>query len=106
MLPPLNVDVGENIGARLKIDQAEAYKRGAQARAEERRAAAVALEQEMQAKVQEMQAKVVEAQAQVPLAMAEAFRSGNLGILDYYRIENLKADTDMRNNIGSTDEDS
>jgi uncharacterized protein YqfA (UPF0365 family) len=100
-----DVDVGENIGARLQLDQAEADKRVAQARAEERRAAAVALEQEMQAKVQEMQAKVVEAQAQVPLAMAEAFRSGNLGILDYYRIENLKADTDMRNNIGSTGED-
>lgn len=100
-----DVDVGENIGARLQIDQAEADKRVAQARAEERRAAAVALEQEMVAKVQEMQAKVTEAQAQVPLAMAEAFRSGNLGILDYYRIENLKADTDMRNNIGGQGQD-
>ncbi len=100
-----DVDVGENIGARLQIDQAEADKRVAQARAEERRAAAVAREQEMIARVQEMQAKVVEAQAQVPLAMAEAFRSGNLGILDYYRIENLKADTSMRNNIGEGDKE-
>lgn len=99
-----DIDVGENIGARLQADQAEADKRVAQAKAEERRAAAVALEQEMQAKVQEMQAKVVEAQAQVPLAMAEAFRSGSLGILDYYRIENLKADTDMRNNIAGADD--
>ncbi len=98
-----DVDVGENIGARLQIDQAEADKRVAQARAEERRAAAVAKEQEMTALVQEMQAKVTEASAQVPLAMAEAFRSGSLGILDYYRIENLKADTSMRNNIGDVD---
>lgn len=99
-----DVDVGDNIGARLQADQAEADKRVAQARAEERRAAAVALEQENKAKVQEMQAKVVEAQAQVPLAMAEAFRSGNLGILDYYRIENLKADTQMRSQIGGESE--
>jgi uncharacterized protein YqfA (UPF0365 family) len=77
----------------------------AQARAEERRAAAVALEQENRAKIQEMQAKVVEAQAQVPLAMAEAFRNGSLGILDYYRIENMKADTNMRNQIGDSDQE-
>ncbi len=94
-----DIDVGDNIGARLQADQAEADKRVAQAKAEERRAAAVAREQEMQARVQEMQAKVVEAQAEVPLAMASAFRDGNLGILDYYRIENLKADTDMRTSI-------
>ena len=98
-----DVDVGENIGAKLMTEQAEADKRVAQARAEERRAAAVALEQEMIAKVQEMQAKVVEAEAQVPLAMSEAFRSGNLGILDYYRIENLKADTSMRNHLGENE---
>ncbi len=99
-----DIDVGENIGAKLQAEQAEADKRVAQAKAEERRAAAIALEQEMQAKVQEMQAKVVEAQAQVPLAMSEAFRNGSLGILDYYRIENLKADTDMRNNIAGPGE--
>jgi len=101
-----DIDVGDNIGARLQADQAEADKRVAQAKAEERRAAAVAREQEMQAKVQEMQAKVVEAQAEVPLAMATAFREGNLGILDYLRIENLKADTDMRASIsGETREE-
>lgn len=100
-----DVDVGDNIGARLQTDQAEADKRVAQARAEERRAAAVALEQENRANIQEMQAKVVEAQAQVPLAMAEAFRSGSLGILDYYRIENMKADTNMRNQIGGSGEE-
>ncbi len=85
-----DVDVGENIGARLQVAQAEA---------EIRRAAAVALEQEMKARVQEMQAKVVESQAQVPLAMAEAFRSGKLGVMDYYRMENIQADTSMRQNI-------
>jgi uncharacterized protein YqfA (UPF0365 family) len=95
-----DVDVGDNIGARLQADQAEADKRVAQAKAEVRRAAAVAAEQEMRAKVQEMQAKVVAAQAEVPLAMAAALRDGNLGVLDYYRLENLKADTDMRTNIG------
>ena len=100
-----DVDVGDNIGARLQADQAEADKRVAQAKAEERRAAAVAREQEMQARVQEMQAKVVEARAEVPLAMAAAFREGNLGILDYYRIENLKADTDMRTSISGTTEE-
>lgn len=94
-----DVDIGDNIGARLQADQAEADKRVAQAKAEVRRAAAVAVEQEMQAKVQEMRAKVVAAQAEVPLAMAAALRDGNLGVLDYYRMENLRADTDMRNNI-------
>jgi uncharacterized protein YqfA (UPF0365 family) len=99
-----DIDVGENIGARLQADQAEADKRVAQAQAEMRRAAAVALEQEMIAKVQEMQAKVVEAEAQVPVAMSAAMRDGNLGILDYYRLENLKADTTMRETIAKDDE--
>ncbi|MEM6886063.1 MAG: flotillin-like protein FloA [Verrucomicrobiota bacterium] len=94
-----DVDVGENIGARLQADQAEADKQIAQAKAEVRRAAAVATEQEMKARVQEMQAKVVEAEAQVPLAMAEAFRSGNLGIMDYMKIRNVDADTEMRSSI-------
>ena len=98
-----DVDVGENIGARLQADQAEADMRVAQARAEVRRAAAVAVEQEMKAKVQEMQAKVVAAQAEVPLAMAAALRDGNLGVLDYYRMENIKADTDMRSSIVGED---
>jgi uncharacterized protein YqfA (UPF0365 family) len=96
-----DVDVGDNIGARLQADQAEADLRVAQAKAEVRRAAAVAEEQEMKAKVQEMQAKVVEAQARVPEAMAEALRSGKLGVLDYYRMENLQSDTEMRKNISS-----
>ena len=94
-----DVDVGDNIGARLQADQAEADKRVAQAKAEVRRAAAVAAEQEMRAQVQEMQAKVVAAEAEVPLAMAEALKNGNLGVLDYYRMENLKSDTEMRRNI-------
>ena len=94
-----DVDVGDNIGAKLQVAQAEANKNTAQAQAEIRRAAAVALEQEMVAKVQEMQAKLVEAQAQVPLAMAEAFRSGNLGVMDYMRIKNIESDTDMRSSI-------
>ncbi|MGK0177149.1 MAG: hypothetical protein ACI91V_001026 [Lentimonas sp.] len=94
-----DVDVGENIGAKLQESQAEADKNVAQAKAEMRRAAAVALEQEMKAKVEEMRAKVVEAEAQVPLALAEAFRSGNLGVMDYYRMNNIKADTDMRDSI-------
>lgn len=94
-----DVDVGENIGAKLQEAQAVANKNMAQAQAEIRRAAAVALEQEMKAKVQEMQAKVVEAQAEVPLAIAEAFRSGNLGIMDYLRIKNLESDTEMRGAI-------
>ena len=101
-----DVDVGENIGAKLQAEQAESNKLVAQAQAEVRRAAAVAQEQEMIARVAEMQAKVVEAEAQVPLAMAEAFRSGNLGIMDYYRIKNLAADTDMRSKIAGSDESS
>lgn len=94
-----DVDVGENVGAKLQEAQAEANKSIAQAQAEIRRAAAVALEQEMKARVQEMQAKVVEAQAQVPMAMAEAFRSGRLGVMDYYKMENIQADTSMRSSI-------
>jgi len=94
-----DVDVGDNVGARLQADQAEADKQIAQAKAEVRRASAVAAEQEMLARVQEMQAKVVAAQAEVPLALAGALRDGNLGVMDYYRIENIKADTDMRTSI-------
>jgi uncharacterized protein YqfA (UPF0365 family) len=94
-----DVDVGENVGARLQAEQAEANKLIAQAQAEVRRATAVALEQEMVAKVQEMRARVVEAEAQVPLAMSEAFRSGNLGVMDYYKMKNLQADTSMRDSI-------
>lgn len=94
-----DVDVGENVGAKLQEAQAEANKNMAQAQAEIRRAAAVALEQEMKARVQEMQAKVVEAQAQVPLAMSEAFRTGRLGVMDYYKMENVQADTAMRGSI-------
>jgi uncharacterized protein YqfA (UPF0365 family) len=94
-----DVDVGENVGAKLQEAQAEANKSIAQAQAEIRRAAAVAVEQEMRARVQEMQAKVVEAQAEVPLALAEAFRSGRLGVMDYYRMENIQADTSMRGSI-------
>jgi uncharacterized protein YqfA (UPF0365 family) len=97
-----DVDVGENVGARLQAEQAEANKLIAQAQAEVRRAAAVALEQEMVARVQEMRARVVEAEAQVPLAMSEAFRSGNLGVMDYYRMRNIQADTGMRENIAGT----
>jgi uncharacterized protein YqfA (UPF0365 family) len=99
-----DVDVGENVGAQLQVAQAEANKNMAQAQAEIRRAAAVALEQEMLARVQEMQAKVVEAQAQVPLAIAEAFRTGRLGIMDYYRMENVQSDTDMRKSISKPDQ--
>jgi uncharacterized protein YqfA (UPF0365 family) len=94
-----DVDVGENVGAKLQAEQAEANKLIAQAQAEVRRAAAVAVEQEMTARVAEMRARVVEAEAQVPLAMAEAFRSGNLGIMDYYRMKNIQADTSMRDSI-------
>lgn len=94
-----DVDVGKNIGAELQTDQAEADKRIAQARAEERRAIAVAAEQEMKARVQEMRAHVVEAEAQVPLAFAEALRSGNLGVMDYVRYRNVVADTEMRHAI-------
>jgi uncharacterized protein YqfA (UPF0365 family) len=94
-----DIDVGKNIGAQLQTDQAEADLKVAQAKAETRRAMAVAQEQEMKARVQEMQAKVVEAEAQVPLAIAEAFKSGNLGVLDYYKMNNIQADTKMRSNI-------
>jgi uncharacterized protein YqfA (UPF0365 family) len=94
-----DVDVGKNIGAELQADQAEADKRVAQARAEERRAMAVAAEQEKRALVEEMRARVVEAEAQVPLAMADAFRSGNLGIMDYARYKNISSDTAMRESI-------
>ena len=100
-----DVDVGENIGAQLQVAQAEANKNMAQAQAEIRRAAAVALEQEMQAKVQEMQAKVVEAQAQVPLAMADALRTGKIGVMDYYRMMNIQSDTEMRDSIAKPDGD-
>lgn len=100
-----DVDVGENIGAKLQESQAEADKNVAQAKAEMRRAAAVALEQEMKARVEEMQAKVVEAEAEVPLALAEAFRSGNLGVMDYYRLNNIKADTDMRDALSKESEE-
>lgn len=96
-----DVDVGKNIGAELETDRAEADKKIAQAKAEERRAMAFAAEQEMRARVQEMRAKVVEAEAQVPLALAEALRKGNLGVMDYYRLKNIVADTQMRDAIGS-----
>ncbi|WP_020589270.1 flotillin-like protein FloA [Desulfobacter curvatus] len=99
-----DVDVGKNIGAELETDRAEADKKIAQAKAEEKRAMAYAQEQEMKARVQEMRAKVVEAEAQVPLAMAEAFRSGNLGIMDYYKMQNISADTRMRDTIASPDQ--
>ncbi|NRA39905.1 MAG: flotillin-like protein FloA [Planctomycetes bacterium] len=99
-----DIDVGENIGARLKADQAEADKQVAQAAAEERRAMAVASEQEMVAKVQENRAKVVLAEAEIPLAMAEAFRGGNFGIMDYYNMKNVIADTEMRENIAKPDD--
>jgi uncharacterized protein YqfA (UPF0365 family) len=98
-----DVDVGKNIGAELETDRAEADKKIAQAKAEERRAMAFAVEQEMRARVQEMRAKVVEAEARVPLAMAIAFKEGNLGIMDYYRMKNIDADTQMRAKIGSGD---
>lgn len=94
-----DIDIGKNIGAELQMDQAQADKNIAQARAEERRAMAVALEQEMKAKAQEARAKVIEAEAEVPLAMAEAFRSGNMGIMDYYKMKNIQSDTDMRESI-------
>ncbi len=94
-----DVDVGRNIGAQLQTDQAEADKRIAQAKAEERRAMAVAKEQEMKAAVQEMRAKVVEAEAEVPKALAEALRTGRLGVMDYYQMQNIQADTQMRDSI-------
>jgi uncharacterized protein YqfA (UPF0365 family) len=95
------VDVGDNIGAKLQADQAQADMRRFQAEAEKRRALAFATEAEMRARTQENRAKVVEAEAQVPLAMAEAFRSGHLGIMDYYRMKNIQADTQMREGIGN-----
>lgn len=98
-----DLDVGKNIGAALQTDQAEADLQVAKARAETRRAMAVALEQEMKAKVEEMQAKVVEAESEVPLAMAFAFREGNMGIFDYYNMQNIKSDTGMRNSIADPD---
>jgi uncharacterized protein YqfA (UPF0365 family) len=94
-----DIDIGKNIGAQLQMDQAEADKNIAQAKAEERRAMAVASEQEMKAKAQEARAKVIEAEAEVPKAMADAFRSGNLGIMDYYKMKNIAADTSMRESI-------
>jgi uncharacterized protein YqfA (UPF0365 family) len=94
-----DIDIGKNIGAVLQMDQANADKNIAQAKAEERRAMAVATEQEMKAKAQEARAKVIEAEVEIPLAMAEAFRSGNLGIMDYYRLKNIEADTTMRDSI-------
>lgn len=96
-----DMDIGKNIGAVLQMDQAQADKNIAQAKAEERRAMAIALEQEMKAKAEEARAKVIEAEAEVPKAMAEAFRSGNLGIMDYYKMKNIQADTSMRENIAS-----
>lgn len=100
-----DIDVGENIGAQLQEAQAEANKKIAQAQAEIRRAAAVAVEQEMSARVEEMRAKLVEAQAQVPMAMAEALRSGNIGVMDNYRMMNIQSDTEMRNSIGKEGDD-
>ncbi len=98
-----DVDVGENVGAKLQAEQAEANKLIAQAQAEVRRAAAVATEQEMVARVSEMRARVVEAEAQIPLAIATAFERGHLGVMDYYRLKNVQADTSMRESIGSDD---
>lgn len=99
-----DVNVGENIGAKLQIDQANADLKVAEAKAEERRAMAVANEQEMRAKSQEARASVIQAEAEVPKALAEAFRSGNLGVMDYYRMQNIQADTDMRNSISDEDQ--
>jgi uncharacterized protein YqfA (UPF0365 family) len=98
-----DIDIGKNIGAALQMDQAEADKNIAQAKAEERRSMAVALEQEMIAKAQEMKAKVIEAEAKIPMAIAEAFRSGNLGIMDYMKYKNIGADTAMRDSIAGED---
>jgi len=98
-----DVDVGKNVGAQLDADQAEADKQVAQAKAESRRAMAVAAEQEMKAKVEEMKAKVVEAEAEVPKAMSQAFREGNMGIMDFYKMENIKSDTTMRDKISRDD---
>ena len=101
-----DVDVGENIGAKLQTDQAEADLKVARAKAEERRAAAVAKEQEMKAAVVAQRAKLVAAESQVPMAIADAFRSGNLGVMDYYNLKNIQADTQMRESIGSSEDDS
>ncbi|MGX1431301.1 uncharacterized protein YqfA (UPF0365 family) [Cytobacillus horneckiae] len=101
-----DVDIGKNIGAELQTEQAEADKNIAQAKAEERRAMAVAKEQEMKAKVEEMRAKVVEAESQVPLAMADALKSGNIGVMDYMNIQNIEADTDMRDSISKVSDES
>jgi uncharacterized protein YqfA (UPF0365 family) len=101
-----DIDVGTNIGAKLQIDQASADLKVAEAKAEERRAMAVALEQEMKARNVEMRAKVIEAEAEVPRALAEAFRTGKLGVMDYYKMENIKSDTSMRESIASSDKDS
>jgi len=101
-----DVDIGENIGAQLQEAKAQADKKVAQAQAEIRRAAAVAQEQEMKANVEEMRAKLVEAQAEVPMAIAEAFRKGNLGVMDYYRLENIQSDTSMRKSISEPGNDS
>ncbi|UOR04748.1 flotillin-like protein FloA [Hymenobacter aerilatus] len=98
-----DVDIGENIGAKLQTDQASADLKVAEARAEERRAMAVAMEQEYRAKTQEAKARVVDAEAEIPKAMAEAFRSGNLGIMDYYKMRNIQSDTDMRDSIANPD---
>ncbi len=98
-----DIDIGKNIGAVLQMDQANADKNIAQAKAEEKRAMAVAVEQEMKAKAQEARAKVIEAEVQIPLAMAEAFRSGNFGIMDYYRLKNIDADTQMRDSIAKSE---
>ena len=100
-----DVDVGENIGAKLQTDQADADLKIAQAKAEERRAMAQAREQEMTAQVVEMESRVKEAEAEVPRAMAEAFREGNMGIMDYYRMRNIQADTEMRDSIAESDEE-
>lgn len=94
-----DIDIGRNIGAALQMDQANADKNIAQAKAEERRAMAIALEQEMKAKAQEARARVIEAEAQIPIAIADAFRSGNLGVMDYYKMQNVQADTGMRDSI-------
>ncbi|MGF1636522.1 MAG: flotillin-like protein FloA [Cyclobacteriaceae bacterium] len=101
-----DVDVGTNIGAKLQIDQANADLKVAEAKAEERRAMAVALEQEMKAKAQEARAKVIEAEAEIPKAIADAFTSGNLGVMDYYRLQNIQSDTKMRDSISGTDQGS
>lgn len=97
-----DVDVGKNIGAELQMDQANADKNIAQANAEKRRAMAIALEQEMKAKAEEARANVIQAEAEIPLAIAEAFRNGNMGVMDYYKYKNIKADTEMRESISDS----